>query len=87
MNERILKSLYDIKYAIEEIDSFFVNRDQRFADYSNDIILKRAIERDLEIIGEAVNRILKEDSEFSIENAQTNCWIKKSNYSRIRFSF
>jgi len=70
MNERILKSLYDIKYAIEEIDSFFVSREQRFADYSKNIILKRAIERDLEIIGEAVNRILKEDSEFSIENAR-----------------
>jgi uncharacterized protein with HEPN domain len=70
MNERILKSLYDIKYAIEEIDSFFINRDKRFADYSKDIILKRAIERDLEIIGEAVNRILKEDSEFSIESAR-----------------
>jgi uncharacterized protein with HEPN domain len=27
-------------------------------------MLKRAIERDLEIIGEAVNRILKQDSSF-----------------------
>ncbi|MFZ4464615.1 MAG: DUF86 domain-containing protein [Bacteroidales bacterium] len=70
MNEKILKCLYDIKIAIEEIDSFFVNREQRFADYSKDIILKRAIERDLEIIGEAMGRILKEDSEFSIENAR-----------------
>jgi uncharacterized protein with HEPN domain len=70
MNERILKSLYDIKNAIEEIDSFFINRGQRFAEYSKDIILKRAIERNLEIIGEAVNRILKEDPEFSIENAR-----------------
>jgi len=70
MNERILKSLYDIKYAIEEIDSFFINREQRFVDYSKDIILKRAIERNLEIIGEAVSRIIKEDPEFSIENAR-----------------
>jgi uncharacterized protein with HEPN domain len=70
MNERILKCLYDIKYAIEEIESFFVDREQRFTDYTKDIILKRAIERDLEIIGEAVNRILKEDSEFTIKNAR-----------------
>ena len=55
MNERILKYLYDIKSAIEEIDSFFVNRDQRFIDYTKDVLLKRAIERDLEIIGEAMN--------------------------------
>jgi len=32
--------------------------------------LKRAIERDLEIIGEAINRILKEDPEFPLNNAK-----------------
>ena len=70
MNEKILKSLYDIKYAIDEIDSFFINREKQFADYSKDIILKRAIERDLEIIGEAVNRILKENPDFEIKNSR-----------------
>jgi uncharacterized protein with HEPN domain len=69
MNERVLKCLYDIKFAIDEIDTFFVNREKQFNDYSKDIVLKRAIERNLEIIGEAMNRILKEDPEFSIENA------------------
>lgn len=33
-------------------------------------MLKRAVERDLEIIGEAVNRILKRDPEFPIEYAK-----------------
>lgn len=33
-------------------------------------MLKRAVERDLEIIGEAINRILKKDSSF--ENKITN---------------
>ena len=70
MNEKVLKCLYDIINAIEEIESFFVNREKRFEDYSRDIILKRAIERDLEIIGEAVNRILKEEPDFSIQNAR-----------------
>jgi uncharacterized protein with HEPN domain len=69
MDEKVLKCLYDIKYAIDEIDSFFINHEKQFEDYSKDIILKRAIERNLEIIGEAMNRILKIDSEFSIENA------------------
>jgi uncharacterized protein with HEPN domain len=41
-----------------------------FKAYSSNTILKRAIERDLEIIGEAVNRILKEDPEFPIDNAK-----------------
>ncbi len=70
MNEKVLKCLYDIKLAIEEIDSFFVGRQKRFDEYFKDILLKRAIERDLEIIGEAINRILKEDPLFPIENAR-----------------
>lgn len=70
MNEKVLKCLYDIKFAIEEIDSFFVGREKRFEEYSTDIILKRAIERDLEIIGEAMNRILKENPEIEIDNAR-----------------
>ena len=70
MNEKVLKCLYDVKFAIDEIDSYFLNREKRFDDYSKDIILKRAIERDLEIIGEAINRILTIDPEFPIENAR-----------------
>lgn len=70
MNEKVLKCLYDIKFAIEEIDSFFVGRERRFEEYANDILLKRAIERDLEIIGEAMNRILKENPEIEIDNAR-----------------
>ncbi len=70
MDERVLKCLYDIKLAIEEVDSYFVNRQRNFKDYKSDVILRRAIERNLEIIGEAMNRILKEDPDFQIENAR-----------------
>lgn len=70
MTEKILKCLYDIKFAIDEIDSFFVNRQKIFDEYASDVLLKRAIERNLEIIGEAMSRILKEDPNFSIENAK-----------------
>ena len=70
MNERVLKCLYDIKLAIEETDSFFIGRQKRFDEYAKDMMLKRAIERNLEIIGEAINRILKEDALFPIENAR-----------------
>ncbi|MCX6273553.1 MAG: DUF86 domain-containing protein [Bacteroidetes bacterium] len=34
------------------------------------MLLKRAIERDLEIIGEAVNRILKTDPDFPLDSAR-----------------
>ena len=61
MNEKVLKYLYDIKIAIGEIDSFFENEPRNFDNYRQNPLLKRAIERNLEIIGEAMNRILLED--------------------------
>jgi len=64
MDERILKWLYDIKFSIEEIESFFKNKEKNFFEYKENVMLKRAIERDLEIIGEAVNRILKQDISY-----------------------
>jgi len=70
MNEKILKYLYDIKFAIDEIDSYFIHREKRFEEYSKDTILKRAIERDLEIIGEAINRIITIEPEFPVQNAR-----------------
>lgn len=40
-----------------------------FEEYKFDIKTKKAIECDLEIIGEAVSRILIKNKEFKIENA------------------
>lgn len=70
MDEKILKWLFDIKIAIEEIEGFFVDVPKDFNQYSSNLILKRAVERDLEIIGEAVNRILKQNPEFPIVSAR-----------------
>ena len=70
MDEKILKSLYDIKLAIDEITFFLSTEEKTFSNYAKNILLKRAIERNLEIIGEAVNRILKENQDFSILNAR-----------------
>ena len=72
MDERILKWLYDIKLAVEEIDQYFENTNKDFFEYQKNTMLKRAIERDLEIIGEAVNRIIKRDDSFieKIANAK-----------------
>jgi uncharacterized protein with HEPN domain len=62
--------LYDILQSIEEIESYFADKPKRFEDYLADKKTQRAVERNLEIIGEAVNRILKDDPEFKLENAQ-----------------
>ena len=70
MNERTLKCLYDIKLAIDEVDSFWVDKNKSFMTYIRDVVLRRAIERNLEIIGEAMNRIIKEDPGFKIEFAR-----------------
>jgi len=62
--------LYDILNAITEIESFLADRPKDFSTYQADIRTKRAVERNIEIVGEAVNRILKKDSSFEITNAR-----------------
>ena len=71
MDEKILKWLHDINIAINEIDSFFGENEKRFDSYKSNLILKRAIERDLGIIGEATNRILRKSPDFKIENSKS----------------
>jgi uncharacterized protein with HEPN domain len=69
MNEKVLKSLFDIKIAIHEVDSFLSSGRLSLSEYKSNLILKRAVERNMEIIGEAMNRILKEDPGFPLEEA------------------
>ena len=65
-----LKSwLYDILMAIEEVESFFIDRPKRYEIYRNDIRTKRAVERNIEIIGEAMSRIVKRDNNIEITNS------------------
>lgn len=52
-----------------EINEFLPEK-KDFAQFQNDTKTKRAIERNIEIIGEAVNRILKADPKFPITNAR-----------------
>ena len=68
MNPEIKTCLYDILESINEIESYFSDG-PIFAEYKDDIRTKRAVERNIEIIGEAVNRALKKDKDFQIKNA------------------
>ena len=70
MDERIEKWLYDILFAIEEINGYFENVERNFTNFKQNLMLKRAIERNLEIIGEATNRILLQNSEIEITHAR-----------------
>ena len=70
MDNRIQTWLFDILNSIEEIESYINEKPRNFFEYQNDRKTKRAVERNIEIIGEAVNRILKENPSISIENAR-----------------
>jgi uncharacterized protein with HEPN domain len=62
--------LYDILQSINEIDSYYDYKPRIFKEYVSDIKTKKEIERDFEIIGEVVNRILKKDKKFKLDNAE-----------------
>lgn len=69
--DRFLKSrLYDITTAIDEIYSFFEQIPMRFDEYQKNLMLRRAIERNIGTIGEAVNSILKDNPEIKISNTR-----------------
>ena len=61
--------LYDIFNAIHEIETFLEDTTE-FAVYQNDLKTKRAVERNLEIIGEAMSRILHKESSIQLSNAR-----------------
>ncbi len=61
--------MFDIKTSIDSINEYLgENRD--FNAYKTNKLLRRGIEREFEIIGEAASRILKIDSNFPIEDAR-----------------
>ena len=70
MDNNIKTWLYDILSSINEIESYFVDTPKLFEIYQNDLKTKRAVERNIEIIGEAMSRILKEDNHILISNSR-----------------
>ena len=66
MDKEIQVWLFDILNSILEIESFVDFEETNFQDYSSDVKTKRAVERNLEVIGEAVNRISKKDENLEI---------------------
>lgn len=57
--------LLDIEFAISEINDFLPEK-RIFLEFQKDAKTRKAIERNIEIIGEAMNRILKIDPNISI---------------------
>jgi len=62
--------LFDINSSITEIEGYFEDGKRIFENYKQDLKTKRAVERNLEIIGEAVKRILAKDKKIALTNAR-----------------
>jgi len=70
MRHNILKYLLDIESVISEIESIKLKANNDFSVFKPDMILRRAAERDLEIIGEAVRKILEIEPTIEITSVK-----------------
>lgn len=69
MKTNIKKLLFDILTAIEKIENY-IGIEKRFDDYDSNPMLQDAVERNIEIIGEAVNKIMQLNPEIEITNSR-----------------
>ena len=69
MKHEIFAWLEDIKRSIDEIHEF-LPEDRDYFEFDKDLKTKKAVERNIEIIGEALNRILKVDPDIKITDSR-----------------
>ena len=69
MTDEQRKYLMDIRSSIEAI-SFHLGGKRDYFQYLGNLTVKRAVEREIEIIGEATSRLLKLDDSIAISNAR-----------------
>ncbi len=69
MSNEVKKWLADIAQAISNTDIHLGGK-RDFSEFLDNLTIRRAVERELEIIGEATNRILKADPAIAITNAR-----------------
>ncbi len=65
MDHKVKKYLFDIRESITSIEEY-LGSSRDFTVYQSNKMLRRAVERELEIIGEAMNRISKLDATIKI---------------------
>jgi uncharacterized protein with HEPN domain len=69
MSDEVKKWLQDIIESINSINEY-IGQPRIFESYEKNKQLRRAVEREIEILGEAVNRIYKQQPEIIINNAK-----------------
>jgi len=67
MNNELKKFLFDIQVSIESIENFLLET-RNFNIYKSNKMLRRAVEREFEIIGEALNSLDKLDPNIEISS-------------------
>lgn len=70
MQPRLLKYLLDIESVINEIEYVKIITKNNFDTFQSEVLLQRAVERDLEIIGEAIRKIFEIDPGIRITLAK-----------------
>lgn len=68
--DKILKYLLDIESIILEIEMVKKITENNFDNFQKNFLITRAVERQLEIIGEALNKIKQLDSSLQINNSK-----------------
>jgi uncharacterized protein with HEPN domain len=68
MKDEIKKLLFDINEAVDSIFEYLGEK-RDFNEYTQNKMMRRAVEREFEIIGEAMNGILKLTPDFQVKNA------------------
>ncbi|MBN7812161.1 DUF86 domain-containing protein [Algoriphagus sp. H41] len=69
MKLKVVTRLLDIRTAIDQIYGFLPQPLDYFA-FKKDLKTRKAVERNIEIIGEAVNQLLKLEPEIRISNSR-----------------
>ena len=78
MKREVKKYFFDIRTSIDSINEYIGDK-RDFTEYQNNKLLRRGVEREIEIIGESISRIMKIAPEIKIDNARkivdTRNWV------------
>lgn len=70
MDDNVLKYLFDVHEAVNNIEKFMDERSRNYEIFCRDLLYQHAVERNLAVIGEAINRILKINADIKISSAR-----------------
>lgn len=70
MDRKLRKYLEDILNSINEIELFMEGRPREYETFCNDLLFRRGVERNIEIMGEAMNQALKINPNLPVTSAR-----------------